>query len=91
MERDNSKIKIKFTNVGSGLINLFDRGNEFEIAGPENVFFKPKVEVFKDHILVYSDFIKDPKMVRYAWSDTPLATWFNSDSLPSSSFRVSLE
>ena len=91
VERDNSKIKIKFTNVGSGLINLFDRGNEFEIAGPENVFLKAKVEVFKDHILVYSDSIKDPKLVRYAWSDTPFATLFNSDSLPSSSFSVSLE
>ncbi len=91
VERDNSKIKIEFTNIGSGLINLSDRGNEFEIAGPENVFVKAKVDVFKDHILVYSDSIKDPRIVRYAWSDTPIATLFNSDSLPSSSFRISLE
>ena len=91
VERDDSKIKIKFTNIGSGLINLSDRGNEFEIAGPENVFVKAKIDVFKDHILVYSDSVKDPRLVRYAWSDTPIATLFNSDSLPSSSFRISLE
>ena len=37
------------------------------------------VLINKDNILISSDFIKNPKYVSYAWSDTPEATLFNSD------------
>ena len=36
---------------------------------------------------IFSDKVRNPVYVRYAWSDTSYASLFNSDGLPASSFN----
>ena len=84
-------VKLNFLHVGSGLINLSNGINEFEIASSDMKFFKADVSIKKNHIFVSSKFVKSPYYVRYAWSDTPEATLFNSEGFPASSFNIKVE
>ena len=86
-----SAIKINFTNVGSGLINLDDELSQFEISDSSMKFFKANVSVENNSIFVSSPFVKNPIYARYAWSDTPNATLFNSDNFPASSFEIEVK
>ena len=54
-------------------------------------FFEADVLVKGHHIFVSSNLVKNPKYVRYAWSDTPEPTLFNSEGFPSSSFMVEVD
>ena len=87
---DNS-IKLEFDNVGFGLINRGDRIDQFEIAGSNKQYYRGSVTVKKNHVFVYSDSVKNPKFVRYAWSDTPEPTLFNTEGFPSSSFMIEID
>ena len=84
-------IKLSFTHVGSGLKYLYDEANQIEIASSSMVFFKANISVKKNNIFVSSPFVKEPKYVRYAWSDTPIATLFNGDGFPASSFKIEIK
>ena len=54
-------------------------------------YFKANVLIEKNHIFVSSDFVTNPKYVRYAWSDMPNATLFNTEGFPSSSFMIEIK
>ena len=84
-------IKLSFTHVGSGLQYLNNEVNQFEIAGSNMIFFKANVSVEENSIFVSSPFVKDPKHVRYAWSDTPIATLTSGDGFPASSFKIEIK
>lgn len=84
-------IKLSFTHVGSGLQYLNNEVNQFEIAGSNMNFFKANVSVEENSIFVSSPFVKDPKHVRYAWSDTPIATLTSGDGFPASSFKIEIK
>ena len=84
-------IKLSFTHVGSGLKYFKDQVNQFEIAGSDMNFFKANVSVEENNIFVFSSFVKEPMHVRYAWSDTPIATLFSGDGFPASSFKIEIK
>lgn len=84
-------IKLSFTHVGSGLKYFKDQVNQFEIAGSDMNFFKANVSVEENNIFVSSSFVKEPMHVRYAWSDTPMATLFSGDGFPASSFKIEVK
>ena len=90
-ERLNNSVKLNYDHVADGLLHLKGKVNQFKIAGSDNQFFEGIVLINKDHILISSDFIKNPKYVSYAWSDTPEATLFNSDGFPASSFMIEVD
>ena len=90
-ERLNNSVKLNYDHVADGLLQLKGKVNQFKIAGSDNQFFEGIVLINKDHILISSDFIKNPKYVSYAWSDTPEATLFNSDGFPASSFMIEVD
>ena len=90
-ERLNNSVKLNYDHVADGLLQLKGKVNQFKIAGSDNQFFEGIVLINKDHILISSDFIKNPKYVSYAWSDTPEATLFNSDGFPASSFMMEVD
>ena len=54
-------------------------------------FFKADVSVKNNSIFISSPFVNDPVYARYAWSDTPNATLFNSDGFPASSFELEIK
>ena len=83
---EKSNVELEFEHFGSGLILKESSVNEFEIAGEDMKFFKANKSTSKNKLILYSQYVSLPKYVRYAWSDTPQATLFNSDNFPASSF-----
>ncbi len=64
--------------------------NGFEIAGPDKKYYVAKAWLKKNKIYVSSAFVKNPVSVRYAWSNNPKCSLFNSSGLPTSPFIVSV-
>jgi len=87
---DENKIVISFTNTGSGLItNDGEELSEFAIAGADKKFVWAKAKIEGDKVIVWSDDVKNPMYVRYAWADDPVnPNLFNKEGLPASPFRT---
>jgi sialate O-acetylesterase len=82
-------IKILFDHIGSGLVlRESSKSNQFEIAGADKIFKPADVKVKGHYLLVWSDEIKNPKAVRYAWKNIVTPVLFNKENLPASSFRT---
>ena len=57
--------------------------------GLQDVFqraFWLNVDVYKNFLQLSSNYVANPKFVRYSWSDTAKATLFNNEGLPASQF-----
>jgi len=87
----NNSIKLVFDHVGQGLVNHDDHINQFEISGSDSQYYEADVVVKKNIIYISSEFVTAPKYARYAWTDTPTATLFNSEGFPSSSFMIEIK
>jgi len=87
----NGGVRLDFSNVGSGLVLKMNKGNEFEIANNMMEFVEAEVSVDMNYLLLSSQKIKNPRYVRYAWSDTPEATLFNGDGFPASSLMLEIK
>jgi sialate O-acetylesterase len=77
--------------VGNGLITRDNRDpEEFTIATKNGDFVRAKTRIEgKNQIFVWSDEIKKPEYVRYAWADNPsLVNTYNSEMLPVLPFRT---
>ena len=85
-----AKIILSFSNIGSGLItNDGEELSGFTIAGEDKKFVWAKAKIEGDKIQVWTDEIRTPKWVRYAWSDNPVdPNLYNKEGLPASPFRT---
>jgi sialate O-acetylesterase len=87
--RHKGYIEISFKNAGRGLvIKEIDGKNGFSIAGADSVFRDARVETRGNRLRVSGPDVPKPLAVRYAFTDTSMATLFNRDGLPASSFRT---
>ncbi len=87
----NSKAVISFDYCGSGLMikDKYGYPKAFEIAGADKIWHYAKASVDENTIIVWSDEVKEPVAVRYAWTDAPAeANLFNKEGLPASPFRT---
>lgn len=88
--RENDRIIIEFCNLYGG--NLEVKGEEvsqeFEISEEELCFVKANAEVKENKILLYSDRVKSPKVVRYAWKNYVEINIYNNKNLPLSTFQT---
>lgn len=87
MKIEGQKIRVRFDNTGSGLVLKGGTPNHFEIAGTDRVFYPAEAAIENESIVVFSDRVKKPVAVRYAFSNTAEAQLFNKEGLPASSFR----
>jgi sialate O-acetylesterase len=87
---DGNKITVSFTNTGSGLVtNDGEEPGEFAIAGEDKKFTWANAKIDGDKIIVWSDDVKNPMYVRYAWADMPVnPNLYNKEGLPASPFRT---
>jgi len=89
MKVEGDKIRIQFDCVGSG---LQAQGNQplkgFTIAGDDKKFVPAGATIEGDSVVVWSEDVKNPVAVRYAWQDNPDCNLFNKEGLPASSFRT---
>ena len=90
--KDADSIKIEFDHIGSGLtIKGGGDLNHFAIAGTDRKFVWAEARIEDNHVIVWSDEIKDPIYVRYAWADNPEgANLYNNEGLPASPFEAVL-
>ena len=85
-----NKVIISFSNTGSGLMtNDGEDPAEFAIAGADKKFVWAKAKIEGDKVIVWSDVVKEPKYIRYAWADNPVnPNVYNKEGLPASPFRT---
>jgi sialate O-acetylesterase len=89
MEIQGSQIRIRFSNVRSGLEASGGaplRG--FAIAGTDRTFHWADAMIEGDTVIVSSAQVPAPLAVRYAWADSPPCNLVNKDGLPASPFRT---
>ena len=90
MEKADGKIVLTFDHAGPGL-RAFDvpevRG--FTIAGDDKKFASAQAKIVgPDKIEVWSDAVKEPVAVRYAWADNPVCNVYSRNGLPLTPFRT---
>lgn len=89
---DGNKAVITFTEVGSGLVAKDKYGyvNSFAIAGADRKFVWGKAKISgKNTVEVYSDEVKNPAAVRFAWGNNPDdLNLYNVEGLPANPFRT---
>lgn len=90
MKIEKGKIRLVFDHVNGGLMA---RGKTaltgFEIAGEDKQFKWAKAKIDGDQVVVWSDDVKSPVAVRYAWANNPHdANLYNHADLPASPFRT---
>ena len=71
---------LKAAEEGSDLLT-------FELAGEDQVFYPAKAVVEGNQVKVWSDKVKNPKIVRYGWQPFTRANLVNGAGLPASTFR----
>jgi sialate O-acetylesterase len=89
MKIESQQIRIRFTNVGSGLTiqDKYGDGRGFEIAGSDGKYHWAQATLDGQDIIVSSPQVEHPTAVRYAWSNTPDGNVYNREGLPAVSFR----
>ncbi len=82
-------IELFFEHADKGLVlKEGSKGNSIQIAGSDRVFRDAMVKVHGRTLVVSSPDVLHPVAVRYAFSNTPIATLFNKAGLPAPSFRT---
>lgn len=82
---EKNKVVVAF-DYAEGLYFKDKKGELFELAGVDNVFYKANAVVKNNSVILQSAEVKAPVKVRYAWKNTDQATLFNKANLPASSF-----
>lgn len=85
------KIILSFDYSEQGLTSFGKPLTDFEIAGEDRIFY-PATAIFTNKkstsITVWSDAVKNPVSVRYAFKSWAQGSLFNTQGLPASSFRT---
>ena len=86
LEKSGNKMTIKFDYVGSGLVSSDSGLTGFEIAGADKVYVPAIAKIKGTTVEVWHSSVATPLYVRYAWRDDSIASLFNLEGLPASSF-----
>ena len=87
-EVSGNKLIVTFDFVGSGLTSYDKELAAFEIAGADKKYVKAKAYIENNKVYIYSSKIQNPKYARYAWKDTSVASLFNKEGFPASTFTT---
>ncbi len=82
------KMVLAFEHAKGLELKLRDGKNNFQIAGDDKIFKDAFVTISGNKLIVSSPEVKEPKAIRYCWSDVAEGTLFNEAGLPASSFRT---
>jgi len=90
MQIEGGQIRIKFFNLGSGLLVKDEHGplRGFEIAGADSKFHAAQARKDGQDIVVFNDTVPQPVAVRYDWKDRPDGNLYNKENLPAIPFRT---
>lgn len=91
MKVEGNRIRISFTQTGSGLMVKDKYGylKGFEIAGADQKFYYAKAWIEGNEVVVSSDGVTAPVAVRFGWADNAEEdNLFNKEGFPASPFRT---
>jgi len=89
MEVEGSKIRIRFSHVGEGLVAKGGPLKHFAIAGEDRKFVWADAVIDGETVVVSSPEVPKPVAVRYAWANNPEGcNLYNKADLPASPFRT---
>ncbi|MBT8300744.1 MAG: sialate O-acetylesterase [Maribacter sp.] len=88
MEIRKNKAVLSFDHAENGLIKKGKHLTSFTIAGPDQVFHPAKAKIVGNTIIVSAKNVKNPKAVRFAFTDTAEPVLYNKEGLPASAFRT---
>ncbi len=89
MTVEDAKIRVKFDNVGGGMVARDGKPlTWFTIAGDDKKFVDAQATIDGDSVIVTSPDIKKPVAVRFAWDDVANPNLQNIEGLPASAFRT---
>jgi len=79
---------VSFTRLGGGLRVHGDTLGGFTIAGLDEQFVSASGRIVGDRVYLWSDRVKSPVAVRYAWANNPdRASLYGANGLPAAPFR----
>lgn len=81
-------VRIRFENIEGGLQFRGGGPEGFAICGEDKKWVFAPATLDGNEVVVRHNNIKDPKAVRYAWSDYPVANLFDGSGHPVGSFRT---
>jgi sialate O-acetylesterase len=87
MQIEGDKIRIYF-DFDQGLTAKDGALREFTIAGDDQNFVPAQARIEGHTVVVWSDEVKHPKAVRFAWKNVPHPNLYNEAGLPASPFRT---
>jgi len=91
MEIKGERIVLNFSETGKGLTSndVYGYVKGFAIAGSDKKFYWAKASIQGNSVFVFSDKVKNPVAIRYAWADNPEdANLRNMEGLPAAPFRT---
>ena len=89
----NKNVAIVSFDYAEGL-KAAEEGEElktFEVAGEDQIFYPAKAVVEGNQVKVWTEKVKEPKIVRYGWQPFTRANLVNGVGLPASTFRSDVE
>lgn len=86
--RDGDKIILSFEHAEMGLCSFGRKLECFEIAGDDKIFYKALAKIYGNKVHVWSEKVKNPIAVRYAYWNYVKGDLFGINGLPVSSFKT---
>jgi len=88
MTIEKDRIRVRFRDVGSGLMVKGPAPTGFYIAGADGRFVPASAKLEKDNsVLVWSKEVKEPRQVRFGFTNTDMPNLFSREGLPVNLFR----
>ncbi len=84
----NSEVVVSFQHTEGGLKAQGGELKGFAIAGPDGKWVWARARIEGNTVIVSHPDVKQPRAVRYAWAENPLATLVNGAGLPAGPFRT---
>ena len=89
IERMGSRLHVEFAYAESGL-EARGRLVGFEIAGIDRRYVAAEARIEGNQVVVSSQAVEEPVLVRYAWANNPPASLYEIGGLPAEPFRAGL-
>ncbi len=88
IRKENGSIRVYFDHTEKGLTAKDGALREFMIAGADKRFVPAIAKIEGNTIVVWSDEVKEPEAVRFAWKNVMRPNLYNGAGLPASPFRT---
>ncbi len=83
---EGSSIRVWFEHHAKGLVAKGGELTGWEVAGADGKFVTATAKIDGDTVVVTSDGVTEPRLVRYGWASSPQCNLFNGEGLPASPF-----